>query len=240
MASRSRRRWTGRAGQLALALAVAGCSGSRSRHLTQPVPDPGFRATSPASAVRLFEWCWDHRNLDRYRELISDDFLFACAPADSAGGAFPGGALTRFDEIESARHLFVGAGTRPRANSITLQLDQNLVAERDGRPGKGNTTYHQAIVTWYMLRIETDADDFQVTGAARFFLTRGDSALIPADLVALGFRPDSTCWYIERWEDETLGSLASRVAAREGPRAPSLRAQPARKPTWCDIKALYQ
>jgi hypothetical protein len=29
--------------------------------------------------------------------------------------------------------------------------------------------------------------------------------VIPADLVARGFKPDSTAWWFDRYEDETIG-----------------------------------
>ena len=237
MGSASRSRRPGHAGTLAVALVLAACACSRSHHpVTKPAPEPEFSPTTPVNAVRALEWCWDHLDLEHYGELLGEDFLFRCATTDSAGSAFRGNALTRFDEIESARHLFAGGGTSPRANNVMLQLDWDLVPHQDARRGKQDMTYHQEIVTSVVLRIETDEEDFQVTGAARFFLVRGDSAVIPAELVARGFRPDAARWYIERWEDETVGSPA---ALREQPAAPSLRAQPSRNTTWCDIKALY-
>src|SRR5262249_50565993 len=102
----------------------------------------------------------------------------------------------------------------PPANSISLQLDQNLIAQPDSRPGKQDTTYHQEIVTAVVLRIKTDEEDFQVTGAARFFMVRGDSAIIPAELVARGFHADPGRWYIQRWEGETVGNPPAAVRAR--------------------------
>jgi hypothetical protein len=177
--------------------------------------DPPPVPTRPDLIVRLFEWCWDHRSITDYEEVFTDDFLFAFAATDSAGRAFQGAVLTRTDEIETARHLFVGGGASPPANSISLQLDQNLFAEQDARPGKQDTTYHREIVTNVVLRIDTDEESFQVTGAARFFVTRGDSALIPRDLVDRGFRPDPNRWYIERWEDETVGSSGAYAAVRD-------------------------
>jgi hypothetical protein len=70
-----------------------------------------------------------------------------------------------------------------------------------------------------VLRIETDEESFQVTGDARFFVVRGDSALIPQDMLDRGFRPDKDRWYIERWEDETQGSgggIANAVTRDRG------------------------
>jgi hypothetical protein len=181
--------------------------------------DPPPNPTRPDQIIRLFEWCWDHRSINDYEEVFTDDFLFAFASTDSAGRAFQGAVLTRTDEIETARHLFVGGGTSPPANSVSLQLDQNLFALQDTRPGKKDTTYHREIITSVVLRIDTDEDNFQVTGDARFFVVRGDSALIPQDLQDRGFRPDKDRWYIERWEDETQGSgggIANAVARDRG------------------------
>ena len=217
---------------LLTAVSLAGCFNpfdplvARNRvGASEPPPDPS-RADL---VVRLFEWCWDHRAIAEYEEIFTDDFLFAFAATDSAGRAFQGAVLTRFDEIETARHLFVGGGTSPPANSISLQLDQNLIAQQDSRPGKQNTTYHREIITQVVLRIETDEESFQVTGTARFFLVRGDSALIPADLTARGFTRDPGRWYIERWEDETVGTsgaysaLPDRRGSTLAARRPELR-----------------
>ena len=177
---------------------------------TDPPPYPN----RPDLVVRLFEWCWDHRSIIEYEEIFTDDFLFEFAATDTAGNAFRGRALTRFDEIETTRHLFVGGGASPPANSITLQLDQNLIAGPDSREGKSDTTFFQEITTSVVLRIDTDEEDFQVTGQARFFLVRGDSAVIPAELIARGFGPDPGRWYIQRWEDETVGSTGAYSALR--------------------------
>ena len=241
MAPESHSRWHSRAGILALALVLVGCSDSGSPPLaTQPAPGPGFAADSPVNAVRLLEWSWNYRDLDRFEGLLTEDFTFGCAAFDSAGNAFRDRALARFDEIESARHLFAGGGSSPPATYIALRFDQNLIPEPDSRTGKQNPAYHQEVATSVVLRIRTDDEEFQVTGAARFFLVRGDSAVLPEPLVARGARPDPGRWYIERWEDESWESGVATARVPDGPRASSLRALPARKTTWCSIKVLYR
>jgi hypothetical protein len=196
---------------LLIAIPLAGCFNpfdplvARARGVSVPPPNP----SRPELAVRLFEWCWDHRAITEYEEIFTDDFQFQFAATDTAGNAFRGHALTRFDEIETARHLFVGGSSAPPANSISLELDQNLIPQQDSRAGKQDTTYHQEIDTQVVLSIETDEESFRVTGTARFFLVRGDSAAIPAEMVAKGFRRDPQRWYIERWEDETVGSAGA-------------------------------
>jgi hypothetical protein len=210
--------------------------------------DPPPNPTRPDLAIRLFQWCWQHRAIDQYEEIFTDDFLFAFAATDSAGNAFRDRALTRFDEIQTASHLFVGGGTNPPANSISLQLDQNLIPQQDSRPGKQDTTFFQEIVTSVVLQIKTDQDQFQVTGQARFFLARADSAIIPAELLARGFQHDKNRWYIQRWEDETIGTPGtSAIRARGG--ALGARPGPAVHPdaaestpidvTWGTVKRIY-
>jgi len=134
----------------------------------------------------------------------------------------------------------VGGSSSAPANRISLQLDHTLIPQADPRPGKQDTTYHQTIVTSVVLRIETPEEGFQVTGSARFFLVRGDVPLIPAELIARGFRPDAARWYIQRWDDETAGSPAASALAQDARDARPLRAQPAKYFTWCWIKTLYR
>jgi hypothetical protein len=228
---------------MALAIVLAGCSNHSSKPApTQPTPQPGFVADSPANAVRLFEWDLDHRDHDRLSSLFTDDFLFACAVSDSAGNAFSGHGLARLDLLEELQHLIVGGGTSPPANDISLQIDPSLHPQQDTRPGKGDTTYHQEILTSVVLQIETDLESFQVTGDARFFVVRGDSALIPQDQRDRGFRPDKGRWYIERLEDETQGGGGGTAAlpAREARAAPPPHTMPAKNITLCSLLALYR
>ena len=240
MASRIRSPLSVHAGLVVLALAFAGCADSTSRKLpTQPAPEPGFVADSPGNAVRLLEWALEHHDLERLKGLFTEDFLFVCAAADSAGRAFRSNAFTLTDEIETFHHLFTGGGTVPPASIIDVQFDQNLFPQPDGRPGKDPVT-HKEIITDVVLRIDTEGEDFQVTGAARFFLVRGDVALIPTELIEKGVRPDPGRWYIERWEDETVGSGFAAARALEERRASPLEAQPAKMTTLCAIKAQYR
>src|SRR5262249_14646887 len=91
------------AGVLALAL-LAGCSEHGKPLATQPPAEPMPYPTTPVKAVRALQWSWVHRDADGLATLFADDYVFSCATTDSAGNAFRGHGLTRFDEIESARH----------------------------------------------------------------------------------------------------------------------------------------
>jgi hypothetical protein len=169
---------------------------------TPPAPD------SPVGVVRLYEWCWNRRDPQVYREIFSDDYQFAFGLADTAGNSFRDRALNRDEELEIAENIFVrGSATEPPPVSITLNFEQNLVAHPDSRPGK-TSRWHKEIAAQTTLRLEQP--DVEVTGVTRIFVVRGDSALIPQELIDRGFRPDSLRWYIERIEDETVQTLATR------------------------------
>ena len=167
---------------------LAGCFNPFSPQvLSQRVTSAAPTPNSPQNAVKLFEWCWVNRGVDEYRELFTDDYVFISAGTDSAGNPSRDIQARRDDEVQTAENMFIGSAERAPAEQITLLFDQNLVPFPDSRPGKN----------------------------ALFFITRGDSAAIPAELKSRGFAPDSLRWWIDRWEDETLGDgavQASRLA----------------------------
>ncbi len=207
----------------ALALMLGGCFNPFRPNLAPDggIPEPPPTPSSAVGVLQLFEWCWDHRNLPTYRELFTEDFRFQFALGDSAGNAFQGRATNRDEELAIATNLFVGGGdsSAPPANRIALEWLQPLRATNDTRPGK-RAPWHQEIPTAFRLDIDTDGEDFTLTGISRFFLVRGDSALLPQELLDLGFTRDSTRWFIEEWHDETEpldgmtggGGLAARPA----------------------------
>jgi hypothetical protein len=190
---------------LALMVTLAGCFNPFSptvlnQRVTTTAPTPN----SPQNAVKLFEWCWVNRGVDEYRELFTDDYVFISAGTDSAGNASRQIQARRDDEVQTAQNMFIGSADRPPAEQITLVFDQNLVPFPDSRPGK-NPKWHKQIRTSVNLKVRIDSGNtVEVTGNALFFLTRGDSAAIPQELINRGFKPDSLRWWIDRWEDETL------------------------------------
>jgi hypothetical protein len=204
---------------LALGAGVSGCynpfrpliSGQTS--IVEPPPSP----TTPADLVRLFKWCWENRDIAKYKELFTDDYRFAFSITDTAGNPYRGNPWTREDEIASAANLFVGgSASEPAASSITLIFDGNLTARDDFRPGKTAKWHQQIQIANLTLTItKSDGSAVRVTGGALFYMVRGDSAVIPQELIGRGFGPDSTRWYFERWEDQTNigGGAASIVPA---------------------------
>ena len=120
-------------------------------------------------------------------------------------------------ELTTATHMFTGGLDKPPASNITIQIDNPLVAQPDPRPGK-DPVWHRSVRTSVSLKITVEnngsPDISSVTGYALFYVVRGDSAVIPPEMVAQGFKPDSTRWWIERWEDETAGASGGPASVR--------------------------
>ena len=201
-----------------LAILLAGCFNpfdprvSNERAASSPAPAP----STPQNAVRLFVWCWQHRDPARYSEVFTDDYRFIFAPNDSAGNPFRDRPWLREDEMNMAMHMFSGGADVPPASDVSIAIDNQLSLSRDPRPGR-DPGWHKTIRTHVDLKVTiTDASGTPsvtpVNGYALFYLTRGDSALIPNELVLKGFRPDPNRWWIERWEDLTVGTAGPNSA----------------------------
>lgn len=203
---------------LALPALLAGAPGcfnpfdplvSARRGISEPPPVP----IDPPSTLRLFKWCWENRSIEEYRELFTDDYIFVFAETDSAGNAFRDVPWTREDEMISTSSLFGGGGTEPPADRITLDFTRTLTTFGSTFPGH-NPHWHKTIRAEVYLRVQRGQSTLEVRGPGLFYFVRGDSAALPDELVQRGFRPDSTRWYIERWEDETVSSGGAAFGAR--------------------------
>lgn len=213
---------------LATMLALAGCF-ARSTG-PKPVPDSAPSSNSPAGAVQRFEYCWQSRDVHRYSALFAQDYVLVPAAGDSSANSAPH-PWGRDPELQATSHMFVGDSTHAALAKITLFFDRTLLPLSDPRPGHANR-WHQAIRTHVVLDVVIDgglgpAETKQVQGFALFYLVRGDSAQIPPALAAQGFKPDSTRWYIDRMEDETLTGSGG------------LHALPTQTSTWFSLLMLY-
>lgn len=217
---------------LAGAVALTGCT----KRTTAPfVPGPAPPALdSPKDVLLALQWAMENRSLGTARTLFTDDYLFVFAGTDSAGNAFRDRPWTREDELLYMEHLFVGGGTEPPADRIRLQFTNTLNAFGSTLPGR-DPHWHKTIRAEVFLRITRGESTLEVRGPSLFHFVRGDSAMIPEVLIDEGFGPDSTRWWIERWEDETVSPGA--VPASRAPRAATM---PPYTLTWGGIKAMYR
>jgi hypothetical protein len=232
-----------RAAAIALAvLVVAGCSSSPSRLPTAlggevplltlptapPVPD------SPATAFLLLDWCWVHRDSQRYSEVFSADFLTALAVPDSAGNPYSAIPWTCADELASAARIFAAS------SSVSLNFDGDLSAVADPRPGKTFPWHQQVSVANLTLTIHwNDGSASRVSGATVFYVVRGDSAVLPQELNDRGFKPDRHRWYIEGWDDQTGCNGAVPPAAPSVWAVGRARTLPDECTSWGRIKLLF-
>lgn len=210
--------------------ALVGCT-TRIVLPVAPEPDEAPLASSPTKALRRLAWAWKHRAPEPCRDLFACDYEFAFAPGDSAGLRFRDRPWTRPDEIDFAGHLFqTGSALAPPASYVALDMEYVPAALPDDRRGK-DPRWHQRIETPFVAVVEAPGRQFRVLGIERFYFVRGDSACIPQELRDRGYVPDSTRWWIERWEDYSVST--SHAGA-----APS-RAQPLRPMTLGAVKAIY-
>lgn len=206
------------------------------RGVSVPPPPP----TTPRGALELFQWCYQHRAIDEYRELFTDDYIFQFSEQDSAGNAFRDRPWTREDEMASTTNLFVGgSASEPPADRISLDFTNTPTAYPDHRKGK-TAGWHQEILAEFNLRVDRGGSSIEVRGPGLFYFVRGDSAAIPEELVQrLGHDPNR--WFIERWEDQTnSGTFGTYAVRRTGG---SAAARPAgaqgEETTWGGIKAFF-
>jgi hypothetical protein len=223
------------------AFAVAGCDSASKSGVNPliPVVTPPYSPDTPKNALRLLEWSYGSRNAENYRRLFTSDFRFVFSDLDTNGAAYRDVHWTRDDELISASHLFEGGDLdQPEATDIRLTLDRNFQVRPDERVGK-DPNWHVMITTQLVLHVLlSDGHVDDITGETKFFLTRGDSAAIPADL---GVSPDPHSWYIDRWEDRTAqsgGGLIRSAASQRGS-APA-RVLAAGAMTWGRLKVLYR
>ncbi len=203
---------------LALTAAAAGCSSSSDDPVEPEVPIPPTPNT-PSNAIKLLEWCWDERDAALYGDVFTDDFAYHFAVSDSQA---IGTLIQRDDELQFANNLFVsgvpappapagalGPLALPAASRVVFAVNPNLPVVGDSRPGK-NPTWHKEIATLVTLSVTTSAGTYSILSDMRFFVTRGDSAQIPQELIDRGFQPDPNRWYVDTWVDETACPVDKR------------------------------
>lgn len=193
-----------------LTLTLAGCFNPFRPKVTS---DPGIvaaspapRPTSPRNAMKLFRWCWENQNITKYEELLTDDFRFASAVADTEGNVGGDDDIDRSDELENTGHIFVGgSATTPPANSINLTYLTPLIPRPDTRPGRP-APWWITFQTDVDLTIRTDQLVYRIISNAVFYTVRGDTANIPPQFRAR-FGKNRRLWFLERYEETGVAAV---------------------------------
>ncbi len=90
--------------------------------------------------------------------------------------------------------MLEGGGALPPLRAIHVSFVGRPVVAGDPRPGK-DARWHRIVRTGVVLAATAIRDgrplERLVRGDATFYVVRGDSARVPRELVARGFRPDS-------------------------------------------------
>lgn len=198
---------------LILAIAIVALAGCSTR-ITVPRVASGPEPTTSQNAVKLLEWALVNRDVESLAPLFTADFAYVSAGTDSAGNPAREEYGGRDWVLGVFRCMLEDGGAEdPPAARVSLHFDQNLRPQRDPRPGHVDSLF-KTIRTSVDLTIDIgDGTTLEVTGYALFYLVRGDAALIPEDLQALGFQPDRNRWWISRWEDETIAGEGMRFGA---------------------------
>lgn len=202
-----------------LGVLIAGCSKSTTS-VQPPVGDPAPPPNTPDNVVRLVAWDWNRFDAS-YCDLLTDDFVFVFAEGDSAGQPWSVSPWTREVESIAVQSMLHRDSGLPRLAGLSLHVDPVMISLPDPRPGK-DPRYHRIVRTSVDLIADVEQggssiDRWIINGNALLFLVRGDSAAISQDMIERGFGPDSTRWWIQRWEDETLpigGGLLHPTPAR--------------------------
>jgi hypothetical protein len=216
------------------------------------VPVTGVPAMdSPAHVLDRFQWSMEHRNLVEFATLTSADFRLSCNPRDSAGNNFDQ-RVGREDLLAILGRAFeTGTATTPKASSIAVTWSA-WVDVPDPRVGM-DPAFHRLIRTQLTLHVVSGGDAIDVADVVDFSFVRGDSAVIPSDLVEGGARADAATWYIDLMG---VGPVSAGTAAQvppvrsasAGTPPPMEDARPQPGPNaargltigWCDWLSRYQ
>jgi hypothetical protein len=220
---------------IALCLGVIGCESkpnSPTGNLLRP-PEAEVALDTPVAVLHALQYGYEHPDNALLKRLFTDDFVFVFSQLDSAGNSFRDVPWNRIDELLYLDHLLEGGGPHPAADRITIDFTNTLVSFPSSRPGH-DPGWHREVHAEVNVRAQMAESVFEIRGFSSFYFVRGDSAAIPADLAQQGLRPDSTRWWIDRWEDHTISaSPALRVMSPSD-------IEPSQTRSWGTLRTLYR
>lgn len=200
---------------LALAALLALCAGMLcSCEKSDRVAAPAIAApasTTPLNAVQRLGWAVDLLDVNMVAGLLTDDFQYAAASSDSAGGAVVDPVTDRAWLLTALRSMFEGQPGGDKRCAVRLSFGPRLLALPDPRPGH-SPEVHQIVRAPVTLVIDDPnlSARFEFSGVMQFYCVRADSAQLPHDVPGAG--PATDRWWFDRIDDETLPAKFGRPA----------------------------
>ena len=188
---------------LALAFTAAACSKSTQPKSTDP---PAPTPNSPANALLLLGWSWDHRDTLHYDMLPTADFEWGWATDTTLTNPLSNVPWTRDQELHFVGHLFNGGAHLgdPPARSALFSFISAPIPTADSRPGR-DPGWHQEVTAEVGAQINlANGTQILISAPVRFFLVKGDSAALTPAMVASGMTPSPDRWYLQGWNELTL------------------------------------
>jgi len=116
-------------------------------------------------------------------------------------------------------NMFIGQRRAPAGSEDRARFRPNLIRSRTQRPGK-NPNWHKTILTSVELKVDVRGGHTLKSRARAVLPHPRRLRVIPAELIARGFRPDSLRWWIDRWGTRPSPTGNGVVGAASGRRGP--------------------
>jgi hypothetical protein len=182
---------------LALTVVATGCKNEKK--LTPPPASEYLAQSSAANVLANLQKAYGNRDIDEYRKLLTEDFVFVFNPTDPVDPNHPhpaGWGLV--EELRATEHMF----TDTLVTKIELSSYRLGVPERadsiEYRPRAWRARVDHANLQVYTRKRDGTLLTLLVDGATeRFFLV--EEPTTPAS-------DGNPTWYIFRWEDQPIGT----------------------------------
>ena len=181
----------------ALSMAATGCKNEKK--LTPPPVSEYLAQSSAANVVANFQKAYRNRDIDQYRKLLTDDFIFVFNPADPVDPNHPSPPQWGLaDELGSTEHMFIDTlVTKIELSSYSLGVPERADS-LDYRPRAWKVRVDQANLQIYTRKRDGTLLTLLVDGATEVFFLVEEPTRLASD--------GKPTWYIFRWEDQPIGT----------------------------------
>ena len=181
----------------ALSMAATGCKNEKK--LTPPPVSEYLAQSSAANVLANLQKAYGNRDIDEYRKLFTEDFVFVFNPADPVDPYHPYPAHWGLvDELSSAENMFT--------DSLVFKIELSSyvlgVPERadsiEYRPRAWRARIDHANLQVYTHRTDGTLLTLLVDGATEMFFLVEEPTRLASD--------GKPTWFIFRWEDQPIGT----------------------------------